>query len=107
MMKYSKITAHAEPNLIRINLLRLVMKPIYFILAVLASVTILAISTQQIYAPRDCAGCAAFKKLTTQFEKDVIDAASINPPDGDKIQELLGEYSDNVVELFRTPSTSP
>jgi arsenate reductase-like glutaredoxin family protein len=83
------------------------MKPIYFILAVLASVTIIAMSTQQIYAPRDCGQCAAFKKLTTQFEKDVIDAASVNPPEPDRIQTLLDQYNDDVMELFRTPSTSP
>jgi arsenate reductase-like glutaredoxin family protein len=83
------------------------MKPIYFILAVLASVTIIAMSTQQIYAPRDCGACAEFKKLTTQFEKDVIDAASVNPPEPDRIQTLLDQYNDDVMELFRTPSTSP
>jgi arsenate reductase-like glutaredoxin family protein len=83
------------------------MKPIYFILAVLASVTIIAMSTQQIYAPRDCGACAEFKKLTTEFEKNVIDAASVNPPEPERIQTLLDQYSDDVMELFRTPSTSP
>ena len=83
------------------------MKPIYFILAVLASVTIIAMSTQQIYAPRNCGSCAEFKKLTTQFEKDVIDAASVNPPEPERIQTLLDQYNDDVMELFRTPSTSP
>ena len=83
------------------------MKPIYFILAVLASVTIVAMSTQQIYAPRGCGGCADFKKLTTEFEKNVIDAASVNPPEPERIQTLLDQYSDDVMELFRTPSTSP
>ena len=83
------------------------MKPIYFILAVLASVTIIAMSTQQIYAPRNCGSCAEFKKLTTQFEKDVIDAASVSPPEPDRIQTLLDQYNDDVIELFRTPATSP
>lgn len=64
-------------------------------------------STQQIYAPRDCAGCAAFKKLTTQFENDVIDAASVSPPEPDRIQTLLDQYNDDVIELFSTPATSP
>jgi len=45
------------------------------------------------------------QKLTDEFEKNVIDAASVNPPDPDRIQTLLGEYSDEVLKLF--PSTSP
>lgn len=80
---------------------------IYLVLAILASVTIIAMSTQQIYAPRSCAGCSEFKKLTTQFEKDVIDAASVSPPEPDKIQTLLDQYNDDVMELLRAPSTSP
>ena len=77
-------------------------------MAILASVTIIGVvtmSTQQVYAPRGCDGCSAFKKLTTEFEKNVIDAASVNPPEPDRIQTLLGEYSDEVLKLF--PSTSP
>jgi arsenate reductase-like glutaredoxin family protein len=67
----------------------------------------LTISTQQVFALGDCGQCSAFKKLTNEFEKDVIDAASVNPPDPDKIQQLLDDYSDDVMELFREPSTSP
>ena len=77
-------------------------------MAMLASVTIVTIvttSAQQVYAPRDCPGCSEFKKLTDEFEKNVIDAASVSPPDPDRIQTLLGEYSGKVLELF--PSTSP
>jgi len=84
------------------------MKSIYIVMAILASVTILTIvttSAQQVYAPRDCPGCSEFKKLTDEFEKNVIDAASVSPPDPDRIQTLLGEYSGKVLELF--PSTSP
>jgi hypothetical protein len=77
-------------------------------MAILASVTIITIvttSTQQVYASRSCAGCAEFQKLTDEFEKSVIDAASVSPPDPDRIQTLLGEYSDEVPKLF--PSTPP
>ena len=77
-------------------------------MAILDSVTIITIvttSTQQVYASRSCAGCAEFQKLTDEFEKNVIDAASVSPPDPDRIQTLLGEYSGKVLELF--PSTSP
>jgi len=45
-----------------------------------------------------------FKKLTNELEKNVIDAASINPPDGDRIQTLLGQYTDDVIELFHSSS---
>ena len=77
-------------------------------MAILASVTIVTLVTmnaQQVYAPRQCAGCSEFKKLTDEFEKNVIDAASVQPPEPDRIQTLVGEYSDEVLKLF--PSTSP
>jgi len=54
-------------------------------------------------APRTCSGCAEFKKLTTEFEKNVI-AASDNP---DEISRLVDEYSANVKALFANPSPSP
>jgi hypothetical protein len=84
------------------------MKPLYTsVLSVLATVTIvgmLTISTQQVFAPRDCGQCAEFKKLTNEFEKDILDAAIGNP---EIIPELVHDYSDKVLDLFRTPSTSP
>jgi hypothetical protein len=43
-----------------------------------------------------------FKELTNDFEKDVLDAATVNPS---LIPGLLEDYSRNVLELF--PSTSP
>ena len=61
--------------------------------------------SHQIYAPRDCGGCATFKKLTNEFEKNVIDAASSQPPDPDRIQTLLDQFNDDVMTLFA--STSP
>ncbi|MGB8161638.1 MAG: hypothetical protein WCE92_01990 [Nitrososphaeraceae archaeon] len=84
------------------------MKSMHTVMAILASVTIVTIvttSAQQVYAPRECGGCAQFQKLTDEFENAVLDAAAVNPPDPDKIQTLLGEYSDEVLKLF--PSTSP
>ena len=73
-------------------------------MAILVSVTIVTIvtmSTQQVFAPRDCPSCSEFKKLTTEFEKAVI-AASDDP---NTIQELVNEFSLKVLVLF--PSTSP
>ena len=70
------------------------------ILALVAIVTIVTMNAQQVYAPRGCSGCAEFKKLTDEFEKNVIDAASVSPPDLDRIQTLLGEYNRNVMITF-------
>jgi hypothetical protein len=86
------------------------MKPLYTsVLAILATVTIvgmLTIGTQHIYAPRNCGQCSEFKKLTNEFEKNVIDIGSVSPPDPDRIQALLDQYNDDVMALF-TSSTSP
>jgi hypothetical protein len=74
-------------------------------LAILATVTIvgmLTISTQQVFAPRDCGQCSEFKKLTNEFEKAVIAAWG----DPDEISRLVDEYSSNVKELS-SPSPSP
>jgi hypothetical protein len=84
------------------------MKPLYTsVLAILTSVTIIGmvtISAQQVYAPRTCGSCGEFKKLTNEFEKNVLNAAVDNP---DEISRLVDEYSANVKELFSSPSPSP
>ena len=73
-------------------------------MALLSSVTIVTIVTmnaQQVYAPRGCNGCSEFKKLTSEFEKDVLDAAISNP---ELIPGLLEQYNRDILELFETPS---
>ena len=75
------------------------MNPFYSVLAILTTLTIIgkvAIGTQHVYAPRQCGGCAEFKKLTTEFEKAVL-GASDNP---DEISRLVDDYSANVKALF-------
>jgi len=58
------------------------MKPIYSsvfaILTALSIFGILTINAQQVHAPRECGGCDEFKKLTNEFEENVIN--SITPP---------------------------
>ena len=86
-----------------------VMKPLTYpsLLAILTALTIIGmvtISTQQVFAPRTCAGCAQFQKLTDEFENNVLDAAAGNP---DTIPSLVDEYSSNVKTLFESPSPSP
>jgi arsenate reductase-like glutaredoxin family protein len=81
------------------------------VLAILSALAIsgiiTSISSHQIYAPRNCGSCAQFKKLTNEFEKNVIDIGSQSPPEPDRIQTLLDQYNDDVIALFRTPSISP
>jgi hypothetical protein len=59
------------------------------------------VNIQQVSAPRGCGSCTAFKKLTHEFEKDVIDAASTGDPD--TIPGLLQQYSEDVRALELTP----
>jgi hypothetical protein len=84
------------------------MKPLYTsVLAILVTVIIvgmLTISTQHVFAPRACGGCAEFQKLTDVFENNVLNTAAKNDTAG--IQKLLDEYNSNVMELFKS-SPSP
>ena len=85
------------------------MKTLYSVLAIVSALALVGIVTSigshQIYAPRSCAGCVSdFKKLTNQFEKDILNAAVDDP---NIIPSLIDQYSQDIKELFRTPSTSP
>jgi hypothetical protein len=57
-----------------------------------------AISLQQVSAPRTCGECTPFKKLTHEFEKDVIDAATTGDPN--LITSLLDQYNRDVLKTF-------
>jgi len=70
-------------------------------LTVATIVGMVTVNTQQVSAPRDCAGCSAFKKLTHEFEKNVIDAATSGDPNA--IANLLEQYSEDVRALNLTP----
>ncbi|HKQ21756.1 MAG TPA: hypothetical protein VJS91_06935 [Nitrososphaeraceae archaeon] len=83
------------------------MKSIYIVMAILASVTIVTIvtmSAQQVYAPRNCGSCAQFQKLTNEFEIKVLNASLGSP---EEITELVDKYSANVKALFASPSPTP
>lgn len=59
-------------------------------------------SVQQVFAPRTCGSCVQFKKLTHEFEKTVIDAATNGDPN--TIPGLLEQYNEDVRELdFTAP----
>lgn len=56
-----------------------------------------ALNIQQVSAPRNCGSCTAFKKLTHEFEKNVIDAATNGDPN--LISGLLEQYGEDVRAL--------
>ena len=54
------------------------------------------VNIQQVSAPRGCNGCIAFKKLTHEFENDVIDAAR----NANTIAGLLEQCDQDVLRAF-------
>ena len=73
------------------------------ILAMVTFATIIGMVTvniQLVSAPRGCNGCTAFKKLTHEFEKNVIEAATIGNPG--LIPGLLEQYNQEVRALDLT-----
>jgi hypothetical protein len=80
------------------------MKSHISILAILTAVAIIGLVTiniQQVSAPRMCGGCIEFKKLTHEFEKAVIDAATTGDPN--QITGLLEQYNEDIRALDLTP----
>ncbi len=67
------------------------------ILTVIAVTGMVTVNIQQVSAPRDCGGCVVFKKLTHEFEKNVIDAAMNKDPH--TIPNLLEQYIQDVRAL--------
>jgi hypothetical protein len=79
----------------------IIMKPtLALMLTILTVATIIGMVTvniQQVSAPRNCGACVQFKKLTHEFEKNVIDAAKIGDPG--LISGLLEKYNQDVRAL--------
>jgi hypothetical protein len=75
--------------------------PILAMLTAVAIIGMVTLNIQQVSAPRDCAGCTAFKKLTHEFEKNVINAATNG--DLDTIPSLLEQYNEDVRALDLIP----
>ena len=71
------------------------------VLTVAILIAMVTTSVQQVSAPRDCGGCIAFKKLTHEFEKAVIDAATVGDPN--IIPSLLEQYNADVRALDLIP----
>jgi hypothetical protein len=76
------------------------MKPEPTLITLLIVATIVGMVTvniQQVSAPRTCGSCVEFKKLTHEFEKNVVDAATIGDPG--LISGLLEKYNQAVRAL--------
>jgi hypothetical protein len=71
------------------------------ILIAIAIIGLVTVSIQQVSAPRDCGQCTIFKKLTHEFEKAVIDAATVGDPN--IIPGLLEQYNADVRALDLIP----
>ena len=83
--------------------------PLLAIVTAAVVIGMVTVSIQQVYAPRTCAGCVQFKKLTHEFEKNVIDAIG-DPNEGPQphLRELLSAYVDDVNRIFLGgPDTLP
>lgn len=63
-----------------------------------AIVGLVTVNIQQVSAPRACGGCTTFKKLTHEFEKSIIDAATSGDPR--TIPSLLEQYNQDVLDIF-------
>jgi hypothetical protein len=81
--------------------------PLLAIVTAAVVVGMVTIGIQQAYAPRDCPGCVAFKKLTHEFEKNVIYAVG-DPNISPGPRELLSAYVDDVNRMcLGGPDTIP
>lgn len=82
------------------------MKILYSVLAIVSALTIIwmvtSISSQQVFAPRGCGSCTEFTKLTDEYEKNVINAATLGSPE--EITGIINQYVEDVRALdFSTP----
>lgn len=77
--------------------MKLTTTPLLAIVTAAVVIGMVTVSIQQVYAPRGCNGCTAFKKLTQEFEKNVIEAATTGDPN--IIPGLLEQYNLDVRAL--------
>lgn len=81
--------------------MRLTTTPLLAIVTAAVVIGIVTMSIQQVYAPRDCGACVQFKKLTNQFEKNVIKTIKdTNTGPIPHLRELLTAYSEKVQRIF-------
>ena len=71
------------------------------ILTVAIIIGMVTVNIQQVSAPRGCGSCVQFKKLTHEFEKNVIEGATNGDPN--LISGLLEQYNQDVRALDLIP----
>ncbi|HEY7109977.1 MAG TPA: hypothetical protein VH415_11135 [Nitrososphaeraceae archaeon] len=78
------------------------------ILVATTVIAIITINVQVVSAPRTCGGCVEFKKLTHEFEKNVIGDPNIFQGPAPHLRELLDAYAQDVMRIFLGgPDTLP
>ena len=84
------------------------MKSLYTIVVILAAIALIgsigASLQQQASAGIILEYKTQFTKLTDDMQKAVLAALAADPPQPDRVQKLLDEYSNNVMALFKSPS---
>jgi len=68
-------------------------------LTVATVIGMVTLNIQQVSAPRECPSCLQFKKLTNEYEKNVINAV-IDPNSNPQPRELLVGYVGDVRSIF-------
>jgi hypothetical protein len=81
--------------------MKLTTTPLLAIVTAAVVIGMVTISIQQVYAPRNCGSCVQFKKLTHEFEKNVIKSIKdTNTGPQPHLRELLTAYSEKVQRIF-------
>jgi hypothetical protein len=81
--------------------MKLITTPLLAIVTAAVVIGMVTVGIQQVYAPRACGGCVQFKKLTHEFEKNVIKTIKdTNTGPQPHLRELLQAYSQNVQRIF-------
>ncbi len=70
------------------------------LLAVGIATSVMTVTVQSVAAPRDCGSCQQFKKLTQQFEKNVIRLIGTNEGPQPHLREVLQSYDEKVLRIF-------
>ena len=75
--------------------------PLLAIVTAAVVIGMVTVSIQQVYAPRGCGSCVQFKKLTHEFEKNVIKTIKdSNMGPAPHLREFLNDYPQDVQQLF-------
>ena len=87
------------------------MNSFYTIVAVLAAIALIGSTGASLQQQASAQGVVVeyktqFTKLTDDMQKAVLAAFATDPPNPDRVQKLLDEYSGKVMALFQNSSKS-